>query len=112
MKNKTDTALIGSFLFLIAVIISLILGFNNKFKEEYNKSIIENENLFTLLQNLSLLLATSIFLYINYTNYIGNKSNDNKLQVLSSILSIISVLIPLYIVIKNYNDLSFNEELL
>ncbi len=112
MNNKTDTALLGSFLFLIAVIISILLGLNNKYKEEYNKRIIKNESLFTLTQNLSLLLATSIFLYINYTSYIKNKSNDNKLQVLSSIFSIISILIPLYIVIKNYNDLSFNEELL
>ena len=108
--KKTNLQLTASFLFLIAIIISIFLGLNNKYKILYNDSKIDNENKLALIQNSLILLAASIFLFLNYDNYKENKTNDNKLQTIASVLAIITAIIPVYLIIKNYNNLESEYE--
>ena len=111
--KKANASLTASFLFLIAIIISIFLGLNNKYKILYNDSKIDYENKLALIQNTLILLAASIFLYLNYDNYKENKTNDNKLQTIASVLAVITAIIPVYLIIKNYNNIEneFEEPL-
>lgn len=110
--------IIGSFLFLITIILSILLSYDEKLRLENKPRLFSNkvsQNL-ALFQTLLLLFITFLFLYTNYNEYLISKNNNEsnqkylKLQAESSVLSILSAVISLYIVIKNYNgNLTISE---
>ncbi len=105
-----DVQLIATLGFIVALFISFTLAYDKKLSLE-NKNGIFNEkeaqNL-ALFQTTLVFIIAAIFLYVNYEQYkIAKETNDDEqkdllLQIETSILAIISALIGLYIVFKNY----------
>lgn len=105
-----DVQLIATLGFILALFISFTLAYDKKLSLE-NKNGIFNEkeaqNL-ALFQTTLVFIIAAIFLYVNYEQYkIAKETNDDEqkdllLQIETSILAIISALIGLYIVFKNY----------
>jgi len=103
--------LITSFLFIISILISILLTYNQK-QELLNEKRILNKksskylNLFNRIFALSIIFA---ILYINYSEYQINKNKRSNIapykhQVYASIFSVISAIIVLYVVIENWED--------
>ncbi len=112
-----DGELIGTVLYLIAIIISILLIINQR------NIILEKEPLFetgefrilVLANRVFILLLTLWFLYINYKTYkyIQESNNDtklSKLQLFSSFILVIGAIIGLYIANSNNVNQSVNIE--
>lgn len=112
-----DSELIGTVLYLIAIIISILLIINQR------NIILEKEPLFetgefrilVLANRVFILLLTLWFLYINYKTYkyIQESNNDtklSKLQLFSSFILVIGAIIGLYIANSNNVNQSVNIE--
>ena len=114
MKEKKlqliNYQLITSVLFIISLIISIVLTYDEKqellkkqrlFSETFDKYL----NLFNRI--FALLIIVTI-LYINYKDYELNKNTRNSKsgehQVIASVFSVISALIVLYVVIENWYE--------
>ena len=107
-----DIQLIAILGFIFAFFISFLLTYDKKLSLEHKKRLFDNDiaqNL-ALLQTILIFVISSTFLYINYRRYLISKQlNDGKdkdelLQIETSILSIISAIIGLYIIYKNYRN--------
>ncbi len=129
MKNKTqinkekikflNLQQIATVGFIITLIISYFLSYDKKLSLE-NKNRIFNENEaqnLALFQTILVFIIAACFLYVNYKQYRLAKEgddadeNDLLLQIETSIFAIISAIIGLYIVFKNYHNrnLSISE---
>ncbi len=105
--------------FIIALVISYSLTYDKELTLKNNKGIFKNDTAqnLALFQNILILIISFIFLYINHNQYklakIVNDSDstDLFLQVETALFGIISSLIGLYIVYKNYkrNFLAISE---
>lgn len=100
-------AIIG---FMLALIISYLLTLDKKLSLENKKRLFSNkeaQNL-ALFQSILIFVVASTFLYTNYNQYkISKETHDNDeqdlfLQIETSIFAIISAIIGLYIIFKNY----------
>ena len=103
--------MIATICFIITLIISYLLSYDKKL------SLSKKDKLFTektaqnlaLFQTILVFIITICFLYVNYKQYqIAKENHDNDeqdlfLQIETSLLAIISAIIGLYIVFKNYN---------
>lgn len=107
-----DIQLIAILGFIFAFFISFLLTYDKKLSLEHKKRLFDNDiaqNL-ALFQTILIFVISSTFLYINYRRYLISKQlNDGKdkdelLQIETSILSIISAIIGLYIIYKNYRN--------
>lgn len=96
--------------FIIALFISFVLAYDKKLMLENKKRLFSDEvaqNL-ALFQTVLVFIISISFLYINYKQYtIARKTHDNEeqdllFQIETSIFAIISAIIGLYIVFKNY----------
>lgn len=96
--------------FILALIISFSLAYNKKLSLENKEKIFsdkESQNL-ALFQNILVFIVAISFLYINYKQYeISKEIHDNEeqdyfLQIETSLLAIISSIIGLYIIFKNF----------
>lgn len=112
-----DGELIGTVLYLIAIIISILLIINQR------NIILEKEPLFetdkfrilVLANRVFILLLTLWFFYINYKTYKYTKESNNdtklsKLQLFSSFILVIGAIIGLYIANSNNVNQSVNIE--
>lgn len=118
MKSKEikliDYQLISAILFIISILISILLTYNEKL-EKCNKKTLLNEqiskylNLFNRIFSLIIIL---FILYINYETYKIKRSNLNLYlnQIYASILSTIAAIIVLYTTIENFNKQNINTE--
>ena len=111
-SNNKETQLLtlqiyASFFFIIAVIISIILTYNNILKRTQNKSLFNNqsENTITLLNRIALTIIAIIFTYINYGFFkISKEKNKGTLQkeeLIASILTLIAAFILLYTTVES-----------
>lgn len=111
-SNYKETQLLtlqiyASFFFIIAVIISIILTYNNILKRTQNKSLFsnQNENTITLLNRIALTIIAIIFTYINYGFFkISKEKNKGTLQkeeLIASILTLIAAFILLYTTVES-----------
>lgn len=105
-----DIQLITTLLFIIALVVSIFLNLNQKYKLLYNEGIISDEEASNLLKtNRILILALFItYLYLGYrdreVDRIKNKDlTADNLEIFVSYLSVIGGLIILY--------LAFTEDL-
>lgn len=122
-NNKKETQLLyiqmyGSILFIITIIISTILTYNNIKKNNNEKRIFSEytENEINLTNRIVITILVIIFTYINYCFYQinkqKNKSNLSKQELIASILTLISGFILLNTTIKsienNTNNINTN----
>ena len=114
-NNKKETQLLyiqmyGSILFIITIIESTILTYNNIKKNNNEKKIFSEytENEINLTNRIVITILVIIFTYINYCFYQinkqKNKSNLSKQELIASILTLISGLILLNTTIKSIED--------
>lgn len=98
--------------FIIALIISFFLSYDKKLSLENKPRLFsdsEAQNL-ALFQTLLVFIIAACFFYTNYKQYGIAKENHDKdepdllLQIETSIFAIISAIIGLYIVFKNYRN--------
>lgn len=105
--------------FILALFISFSLTYDKRMSLEGKKRLYtskEAQNL-ALFQTILVFIVALTFLYINAQQYKLAKLSNNKdtndlfLQIETSFLSIISAVIGLYIVFKNYknNNLTISE---
>lgn len=107
-----DIQLAGTVIFIITVIISFILTYDQKLSLENKKRLFKNNTAqdIALFQTVLIVVVAIIYLYVNYNQYEISKKyhekdqNDLLLQTGSSILSIITAVVGLYIVITSKND--------
>ncbi len=115
MKEKKlrllDIQMASTIVFIIATIVSIILTYNEKLKIQNKKTLfdIKTFNNIIIANRTLILLLVLIYLYIDYSNYkLDMISNQNtkpdKLQLYSSILSVIAAIIILYSVSKYKDD--------
>ena len=122
-NNKKETQLLyiqmyGSILFIITIIVSTILTYNNIKKNNNEKRIFSEytENEINLTNRIVITILVIIFTYINYyfyqINKQKNKSNLSKQELIASILTLISGFILLNTTIKsienNTNNINTN----
>ncbi len=109
MKSKEikyiDYQLIGLGLTLITTIIAIAITYNQKLGMLQKKKLFNSKEALniTKLNRIIILLIGILFLYINYRLYQISKEEGEdlksyKLQILASILIVISGLIALYVV--------------
>lgn len=115
-KNKEikliNLSIIAITIFIITLLISLLLNYNEKLKLENKKLIFdEKQGIYISLINRTIVLI--IALYFIYNSYIRQKI-DNKddfnsnLELLAAFLSFISSFIAFYIVFINLNNNKFD----
>lgn len=106
-----DGQLIGSILYIVSLIISIIIIIDQR------KSALNKERILTNSEAQSLALANKIFifllilwfLYLNYKSYEFSKNTNQdtsslKLQIFASFLSIIGGIIGIYVVYTNFQN--------
>ena len=105
--------------FVIALLISFFLTLDKRLSLQNQRRIFnekEAQNL-ALFQTILVFIIASCFLYVNYKQYkLAKKVHDTDeedflLQIETSIFAIISAIIGLYIIFKNYRNrnLSISE---
>ena len=97
--------LIGLSISLITTFVALIITYNQKLNLEKKKTIFNSKDSLSItkINRIVILLVGILFLYINYRLYqISKKEGEDltsySLQILASILIVISGLIALYVV--------------
>ena len=103
--NAVDIQIIASIASIIAVIISIILLYNQKLDLEGEQTLFsprETQKISEFTRDILLIVAI-VFLIVNYQLYYISKEEGEdlqayKLQIFASYLSIIAALIALYVV--------------
>ena len=112
MKNEelkyVNYQLIVIFITILAGFISLFITYNQKRALQKKPQIIESKTLFiiTLINRFILFITGTLFLLINIKLYeISKQENENlktyELQIIASILIVISQLIAIYVTTKS-----------
>lgn len=105
--------LIGIFLFIITLIISLIVAYNEKLQREGKPPLFSNQKALDIsfINRTVVLLLGIYFVYDAYERKkITSNQNDpsSNLQILASWLALAASAVILYIIIINYNNKNFN----
>jgi len=100
-----DIQLIALFLVLISSFISILITYNQKLSLEKKETIFNSKESFniTLFNRVFIVVLSLVFLYVNIKLYNISKEEGEDLksytlQIIASILAIISGLIALYVV--------------
>jgi len=103
--NAVDIQLIALTVTLISTIISIIITYNQKLDLENRKTIFNSKEAFkiTKFNRILILILGLVFLYVNTKLYkISKKEKEDlktfTLQIIASILVVVSGLIALYVV--------------
>ena len=121
MKNEelkyVNYQLIVIFITILAGFISLFITYNQKRALQKKPQIIESKTLFiiTLINRFILFITGTLFLLINIKLYeISKQENENlktyELQIIASILIVISQLIAIYVTTKSSKGQISNVE--
>ena len=109
-----DGQLFGSIMYVGVLVIGIILILNerqNTVKEEGFMTATESQNL-ALFNKLLILILVIYFFYLTYKSYelAVNTEQETRyleLQIISSILTIITAIIGYYVVFENYQSTTF-----
>lgn len=107
----TNYQLLGIFLFIITLFISLLLTYNEKLKLEKKDIFFEEKTslYISLFNRIIVLILAILFIYISYEREkVSEVDNDANLELLASYLSFFASFFALYIVIKNINNNNFD----
>lgn len=118
--------LIGTLLFILSLIVSLIITYNEKLQKENKKPFLTNEEAINLalINRILVVFLGAYFVYDAFrrkilakenTNDNNNNNNNNNfndltanLQITASWFAFISSVIILFIILLNYNNLNFD----
>ena len=117
MQEKNDEAhlleiqIIATVLFIVSLIISLLITYNDKQSVENKKPLLTNSQAanLSIFNRLFVVILTLVFLYVNYKSR-ENAKKDNEelwpfnLQICASELSLLATLIVLYVVIQTSGE--------
>lgn len=102
-----DLQMIISFIFILTIITSIILTYNQDYYLRYGKRLIDTDKAIaiTKINRIIIIILLISFLYINYEfkevdALKGNDLTADNLQIIASYLSIIAGLIILYVVFE------------
>ena len=107
----TNYQLLGIFLFIITLFLSLLLTYNEKLKLEKKDIFFEEKTslYISLFNRIIVLILAILFIYISYEREkVSEIDNDANLELLASYLSFFASFLALYIVIKNINNNNFD----
>lgn len=120
-SNLLNIQQIATLGFIIALFLSYLLTLDDKLKLEGKSPLFDNKTAqnIEVIQSILLVIVSLTFLYVSYRQYkIAKLTNDEDsafnlfLKTDTSVLSVISALIGIYIIYKNYNgNLSIAETL-
>jgi hypothetical protein len=103
--NAINIQLYTLIFFLVTTFISVLLTYNQKLSLEEKKTLFSSKNSLklTLFNRKLIVILSFVFLYVNIKLYNISKEEDEDLkpytlQIIASILAIISGLIALYVV--------------
>ena len=113
----TNYDILASILFIGTIIVSILISYNNKLKLEKKTPLfdVKLEKEILIFNKIIVLFIVIFFLYLNYERLrlAEEKNLDTKtlkIQLIPSILALISAIIILSLVLKNgNNDISLNE---
>lgn len=125
MNNKNDEEiilingqLIGTIIFIISLIVSYIITYNEKLTKENKTPLFSNKQAIdiALINRIIVFFLGIYFLYDAFKRKeLANENSNNNfnettsnLQILASFLALITSGIILYIIILNYNNLNFD----
>lgn len=110
--------LIAIILFIITLIVSFVITYNEKLQKENKETLFSNKTAINiaLINRIVVFILGAYFLYDAYQRKILAEKNQNSsiseitsnLQILSSWLALLSSLVILYIIILNYSNINFD----
>ena len=114
-----DIQLIATLGFILALILSYLLAYHKKLTITTNKGLFDDKTAQNLeiFQSILLLIVAITFLYINCKQYKlakemkTSETDELLLRTDTAVLAVISSIVSLYIIYKNYknNNLSISE---
>ncbi len=122
MKKKSEEKdllylqIFGSLIFIITIIVSIILTYNNIERTDKKKPLFnqKQENNISLTNRLIITTIATIFTYISYKFYEINKEKNDKIskkELIASIFALISSLILLKTTIENIKRKSGDNDI-
>lgn len=109
-SKNIELQILLSIFFIFTTIISIILLYNEDLYIKYKKFILDPKNAYIIasINRIVILIILLLFLYANYVDknidIIENKDlKADNLQIIASILTIISGIIVLYVTIEYFN---------
>ena len=116
-SKNIELQILLSIFFIFTTIISIILLYNEDLYIKYKQFILDPKNAYIIasINRIVILIILLLFLYANYVDknidIIENKDlKADNLQIIASILSIISGIIVLYVTIE-YFSININSSL-
>ena len=120
MNNQNEEELklingqiIGIIFFIVTLIVSLLLTYNEKLQRENKPPLFTNKKALDIAF-LNRLIVALLGLYFLYTSYkrkdLGNNNANNyiNLEIIASWLAFLASVIVFYIVFLNYNNPNFD----
>ncbi|MBE6147066.1 MAG: hypothetical protein E7168_01880 [Firmicutes bacterium] len=109
-----DGQLIGSILYIVSILISIIIILDQRKKALGKKEFLTSQEsqILALGNKIFILLLIIWFLYLNYKSYeLAKNTNQDtsalQIQIAASILSLIVGLMTLYVVATNFQNTNF-----
>lgn len=109
-SKNIELQILLSIFFIFTTIISIILLYNEDLYIKYKKFILDPKNVYIIssINRIVILIILLLFLYANYVDknidILENKDlKADNLQIIASILSIISGIIVLYVTIEYFS---------
>ena len=109
-SRNIELQILLSIFFIFTTIISIILLYNEDLYIKYKKFILDPKNVYIIssINRIVILIILLLFLYANYVDknidIIENKDlKADNLQIIASILTIISGIIVLYVTIEYFS---------
>lgn len=109
-SKNIELQILLSIFFIFTTIISIILLYNEDLYIKYKKFILDPENVYIIssINRMVILIILLLFLYANYVDknidILENKDlKADNLQIIASILTIISGIIVLYVTIEYFS---------
>ncbi len=105
--------ILGIILFILTLIVSIIIAYNEKLQRENKSSLFSNKTALNI-SFVNRLVVVILGIYFVYDAYERRKVSSNlndpnsNLQILASWLALLASIIILYIIYNNYNNPNFD----
>ena len=105
--------IIGIILFILTLIVSVIIAYNEKLLRENKSGLFSNKDALniSLINRIVVVILGIYFVYDAYERRKVSNSYDDpnsNLQILASWLALIASAIIVYIIVNNYNNVNFD----
>lgn len=110
----TNGQIIGLFLFVLTLFISILLAYNEKLNLE-NKNPLFNDDDVLIIAIINRIVVVALGLYFVYTTLINKElDNNDNIPVFTSLLALLASLVGLYDLFRNYqrsNNVNITDDL-